>query len=353
MRNTVLVTGGAGYIGSHACKSLALCGFTPVTLDNLSTGRRDAVRWGPLEVGDLLDAGALHEVVARHRPVAVMHFAAFALVGELVAEPARYWRNNVVATVSLLDACRTHGVRNVIFSSTCAVYGIPAWVPVAEDSPRLPINPYGASKLAAERAVEDYASAYGVRAATLRYFNAAGADPDGEAGETREVETHLIPLALDAALGRGAPIQILGDDYPTDDGTAIRDYIHVSDLADAHVAALDHLLADGPTFVANLGVGRGYSVREVVAAVARVTELEVPCELAPRRPGDPPRLVADAARARKLLGVSFPRSQGLDEIIETAWRWRSKGGPQRLGSARSGPDRSNGHAPPPRASSTC
>jgi UDP-arabinose 4-epimerase len=197
----------------------------------------------------------------------------------------------------------------------------------------------------------------------LRYFNAAGADPDGEAGETRDVETHLIPLALDAALGRGAPLRIMGDDYPTEDGTAVRDYIHVSDLADTHVAALKYLLAGGQTFVANLGVGRGYSVREVVSAVARVTGLEVPCEFAPRRSGDPPRLVADAARARKLLGVSFRHSQGLDEIIETAWRWRSRGRPaepspawrglQRLGSARSGPDRSNGHAPTLGANPTC
>jgi len=322
MSANVIVTGGAGYIGSHACKALSQHGFRPVTIDNLSTGRRDAVRWGPLEIGDILDPARLHEVFAQYCPAAVMHFAACALVGESMAEPARYWRNNLIGTINLLDACRTHGVGGFVLSSTCAVYGAAAPVLIVEDTLKAPVNPYGASKLSAEMALQDYSATYGLPAAILRYFNAAGADLEGEAGEHRIVETHLIPRALDAALGASPPFQIMGSDYPTPDGTAVRDYVHVSDLAEAHIAALRHLLDGGGTFVVNLGTGLGYSVREVLDSIERITGQRVPHEIAPRRPGDPPQLVADASRARYMLGVDFSLSQGLDQIIESAWRWR-------------------------------
>lgn len=335
MTEGVLVSGGAGYVGSHACKALAAAGFRPVTLDNLSVGRREAVRWGPLEVGDILDARRVRKVVAAHKPVAVMHFAAVALVGESVAEPALYWRTNLTGTINLLDACRAVGVEAFILSSTCAVYGVPDVIPIREGTPEKPVNPYGASKLAAEWAAAHYCAAYGLRASSLRYFNAAGADPDGEIGEVRAQETHLIPLALDAVLGRGPTLKIMGSDYPTEDGTAVRDYVHVSDLADAHVSALRHLLAGGQSFVANLGTGVGHSVREVVEAVERVTGRKVPREVAGRRPGDPPKLVADPMFARRLLGIDFGLSESLDDIVETAWRWRlSHGGKRIAGNAR-------------------
>ena len=344
MSGAVIVTGGAGYVGSHACKALARAGFTPVTFDNLSIGRREAVRSGPLEIGDLLDAARLHEFFTRHRPTAVMHFAALALVGESVAEPARYWRSNLAGTINVLDACRTHGVEVFVLSSTCAVYGIPKQIPIREDAPQAPVNPYGASKLAAERAVADYGAAYGLRAAALRYFNAAGADPEGEIGEVRDVETHLIPLALDAILGHRPPLRIMGDDYPTPDGTTVRDYVHVFDLARAHVAALHHLLGGGESFVANLGTGRGYSVREVITAIDRVAGRRVPRESAPRRPGDPPQLVADPAAAFDLLGLDLPLSQTIEQIIETAWHWHSRRAA--LSAASEGP-RARKPSPPP------
>lgn len=324
MSANVIVTGGAGYIGSHACKALSRHGFLPVTIDNLSAGRGDAVRWGPLEVGDLLDPARLQEVFHQYRPVAVMHFAACALVEESMAEPARYWRNNLIGTVNLLDVCRIHSVRAFILSSTCAVYGNASLALISEDAPKVPVNPYGSSKLAAEMALHGYCSAYGLCGAVLRYFNAAGADPEGELGEHRPVETHLIPRALDAALGTGPALQVMGTDYPTPDGTAVRDYIHVSDLADGHVAALQHLLNGGEACSLNLGTGRGHSVSEVLEAVQRITGLRVPCEIAPRRPGDPPQLIANASRARGMLRLAFPLSDGLDRIIASAWQWRRK-----------------------------
>ena len=322
MTARILVTGGAGYVGSHVAKALAGLGFEPVTYDNLSTGDRHLVQWGPFEFGDILDASRLHEVVARYQPEAIMHFAALALVGESVVDPARYWHANVTGTVNLLDVCRTHGITVVVLSSTCAVYGIPEQLPIVETSIPQPVNAYGASKLAAEHALVSYQHAYELRGARLRYFNAAGADPEGETGEMRVVETHLIPLALDAILGRRPPLKIMGSDYPTRDGTAIRDYVHVIDLAEAHVAALRHLRAGGDSFVANLGAGIGYSVREIVAAVERVTGRKVPCKWTERRPGDPPNLVADPDYATRLLGLDFELSRSLDFIIETAWRWR-------------------------------
>ena len=267
-QGTVLVTGGAGYIGSHACKALAAAGYRPVTYDNLSIGNRWAVRWGPLERGDILDAARLHEVFKLHRPVGVLHFAALALVGESMQAPGLYYRTNVTGAVNLLDACRIHDAPAFVFSSTCAVYGTPERMPIAEDAAPRPINPYGASKLMVERILDDYDMAYGLRHVALRYFNAAGADPEGEIGEARDVETHLVPLALDAVLGRRPALKVFGDDYPTPDGTAVRDYIHVSDLAEAHVRALGLLLDGQPSRKLNLGTGHGYSVRQVLDAAA-------------------------------------------------------------------------------------
>jgi UDP-arabinose 4-epimerase len=322
---SVIVTGGAGYIGSHACKALAQAGYLPVTYDNLSIGNRWAVRWGPLERGDILDAARLNEVFKAHRPVAVLHFAALALVGESMTAPSLYYRTNVTGAVSLLDACRVHDVPAFVFSSTCAVYGMPERLPIAEDTPPRPINPYGASKLMVERILDDYGMAYGLRSVALRYFNAAGADPDGEIGEARDVETHLVPLALDAVLGSGPPLKVLGDDYPTPDGTAIRDYIHVSDLAEAHVRALGALLVGAPSRKLNLGTGAGYSVRQVLETIETVTGRGVPHEMAPRRPGDPPELVAAADVARDLFGADLTRRSDLASIIETAWRWHRAG----------------------------
>ncbi len=329
-RGTVLVTGGAGYVGSHACKALAAAGFTPVTYDNFSTGNRWAVRFGPLEPGDVLDLATLHLAFKRHRPVAVMHFAGAALVGESMREPALYWRQNLVGTLNLVEACRIHEVRAFVFSSTCAVYGTPERVPIDEDTPKAPINPYGASKLAVERLLADAAMAYGLRYAALRYFNAAGADPEGEIGEHRPVETHLVPLMLDAILGLRPPLQVLGTDYPTPDGTAIRDYVHVADLAVAHVRALEHLLADGGSLACNLGTGEGHSVRQVIEAAERVTGRPVPRIEAPRRPGDPPALVADARRALRELRLLPANPMGLERILETAWAWHAEHRGRRL-----------------------
>jgi UDP-glucose-4-epimerase GalE len=329
-RGVVLVTGGAGYVGSHACKALALAGFTPVTFDNFSTGNRWAVRFGPLEPGDILDLATLHSAFKRHRPIAVMHFAGAALVGESMREPAFYWRQNLTGTLNLVEACRIHEVGAFVFSSTCAVYGTPERVPIDEDAPKAPINPYGASKLAAERLLADAAMAYGLRFAALRYFNAAGADREGEIGEHRPVETHLIPLLLDAVLGLRPPLQVLGTDYPTPDGTAIRDYVHVADLAVAHVRALEHLLAGGGSLVCNLGTGEGHSVRQVIEAAERITGRPVPRVEAPRRPGDPPRLVADPGLARERFRLLPSNLAGLERILETAWAWHARHRARRL-----------------------
>lgn len=323
-RTPILVTGGAGYIGSHTCKALWRAGYLPVSYDNLSIGNAEAVRWGPLERGDILDASRLDAVCREYRPQAVLHFAALALVGESMEAPDLYYRTNVTGVITLLDVCRAQGVDAFVFSSTCAVYGTPARVPISEATLPQPINPYGASKLMAERVLADYGRAFGIRHAILRYFNAAGADPDGESGEDRPVETHLVPLALDAILGRRPPLKVMGDDYPTPDGTAIRDYIHVSDLADAHVAALERLLGGTRALTLNLGTGRGYSVREVLAVAAAITGMPVPHEIAPRRPGDPAELVADPLAARSALGRDFVARSDLPSIIETAWRWHTR-----------------------------
>ena len=316
----VLVTGGAGYIGSHACKALSAAGYSPVVVDNLAFGHTWAVKWGPMEVGDLLDADFLDRVVRRYEPVAAMHFAAFAYVGESVDDPRKYYRNNVGGSLRLLETLLDHGVHHVVFSSSCTTYGNPERLPIGESHPQSPISPYGASKLMVERMLQDFGAAYGSRHVTLRYFNAAGADPDCEIGEAHDPETHLIPLIIETALGRRPHVQVFGTDYPTPDGTAIRDYVHVTDLADAHVKALEHLLSGGESVSLNLGTGRGYSVDEVIGAVERLIGRDVPVKRVDRRPGDPPALVADATRARAVLQWS-PMHSDLSEITRSALRW--------------------------------
>jgi UDP-glucose-4-epimerase GalE len=323
MNDHVLVTGGAGYVGSHACKALARDGFVPVTVDNLSRGHRSAVKWGPFEAGDLADGAFLDRVLARYKPVAVLHFAAFAYVGESVQLPEMYYRNNVCGSLSLFEAVRRHAVPALVFSSTCAVYGIPSTPLLAEDHPTQPINPYGRSKLMVETILRDLDAAHGLSSVCLRYFNAAGADPEGEIGEVHDPETHAMPLAIETALGRRTSFDILGTDYPTADGTPVRDYIHVMDLASAHVAALRYLLAGGATTVLNLGTGQGSSVRELIDAVARITGKPVPVRNKPRRAGDPPQLVADAARAARVLSWR-PTQSSLDNIVATAASWHRR-----------------------------
>lgn len=319
----ILVTGGAGYIGSHTCKALALAGLSPIAYDNLIYGHRDAVRWGPLVEGDLADREKLTAVIREFRPAAVLHFAAFAYVGESVRDPAKYYQNNLSGTLSLLEAMRAEGVRHIVFSSTCATYGHPVWTPIAEDHPQVPINPYGAGKLMVERILRDYGDAYGFRSIALRYFNAAGADPQVEIGERHDPETHLIPLVLGAAAGKRPPLTIFGDDYETPDGTCVRDYIHVSDLADAHVLALRALQAGVMTNAYNLGNGRGFSVHEIVVEAQRVAGLEVPFTVGARREGDPAYLVGDARRAKAELGWR-PRFHSLSDILGSAWQWELK-----------------------------
>lgn len=323
MSQAVLVTGGAGYVGSHVCKALARAGYLPVAFDNLSRGHRPAVRWGPLVEGDTADRARLVAAIERYEVGAVLHFAAFAYIGESVTDPALYYRNNLVGSLALLEAMRETGVGRIVFSSTCATYGIPEQVPIPESMRQLPVNPYGETKLAVERALRWYGEAYGLRWAALRYFNAAGADRDGEIGEDHDPETHLIPLVLQAALGVRPFVEIYGTDYPTQDGTAIRDYIHVEDLAAAHVAALDHLAAGGASLALNLGAGRGHSVREVIAAAERIGGRTVPWRAAPRRPGDPPALVADARLAVDRLGWR-PLSSDLETIIRTSLAWHRR-----------------------------
>ena len=318
----ILVTGGAGYIGSHACKALARAGFTPITFDNLGGGHREVVKWGPFEEGSLLDRERMARLFRDHAFAGAMHFAAYIAVGESVVDPGKYYRNNIGGTIALLDAMTEHHVPALVFSSTAAVYGTPESVPIAEDAPLAPINPYGRSKLTSEQMIADYAAAHGMRYALLRYFNACGADPDGETGESHDPETHLIPLALDAAAGKGR-LTVFGDDYPTADGTCIRDYIHVTDLAEAHVAALKSLLDGGESMALNLGTGRGISNREVLDAIARVTGRTVPHDLGERRDGDPAELVADPSQAEKILGWKA-RSSDIDTIVETAWRWHQR-----------------------------
>ena len=322
----ILVTGGAGYIGAHACKALAAAGYRPVAFDNLVYGHREAVKWGPLEDGDIADRNRLDAVIDRYDIVAVMHFAAFAYVGESVTDPGKYYRNNVVGTLTLLEAMRDRAIPSLIFSSSCATYGIPDAVPIRESEKQSPINPYGQSKLMSERIIADFGAAHGIRSGLLRYFNAAGADPEGDIGERHDPETHLIPLALGAAAGKGQ-LTLYGDDYPTPDGTCIRDYIHVTDLAEAHVAALGRLLDGAESMALNLGTGEGASVREILDTVERVTGRPVPHQIGPRRPGDPPALVADPSQARETLGWTA-RTSDLETIVRTAWNWHRRSAAQ-------------------------
>ena len=320
----VLVVGGAGYIGSHVCKALAARGDEPVVFDNLASGHEHAVRWGPLVVGDIRNPSDLDAAFAAHKPDGVMHFAANIEVGEGEREPLRFWDNNVGGVITLLQAMKRAGCANLVFSSTCATYGYPQSLPLTEDEPQTPINVYGRTKLAVERMLRDISGAEDLRFAALRYFNAAGASPDGEIGEEHDPETHLIPNALKAAAGLGGGMKLFGTDYETRDGTCVRDFIHVMDLAAAHLAALDRLVEGEASFACNVGTGTGFTVREILDAVERATGRKVPYDTHPRRPGDPPELYADISRARDLLGFE-PRHSDIDTIVRDAWSFhRSK-----------------------------
>ncbi|NKL61615.1 UDP-glucose 4-epimerase GalE [Rhizobium leguminosarum] len=317
MPRYILVTGGAGFIGSHICKALSRAGMIPVTYDNLSTGHADSVRWGPLIRAELADAATLRQTLAEFSPDCVIHCGANAYVGESVDMPRKYYRNNVVGSLTLLEACLDQDIERIVFSSSCATYGVPASLPIREESPQHPVNPYGRTKLIFEMALEDFAAAYGIRFAALRYFNAAGADPDGELAERHHPETHLIPRALLAAAGRLERLDIFGTDYATEDGTCVRDYVHVSDLAQAHLAAVNHLMAGGGSLSVNLASGRGTSVREILEAIFRASGREVPVNYRARRAGDPPILFANTARAKAELGFS-PVLSDIETIIRTA-----------------------------------
>jgi UDP-glucose-4-epimerase GalE len=322
MSSAVLVTGGAGYIGSHAVKALRARGEAVIVYDNFSQGHRAATgRATSVIEGDIHDTARLRAAFETHQVDAVMHFAAWLSVGDSVRNPAGYYRNNVVGALSVLDAMVAAGVKRLVFSSTCAIFGLPTRTPIDEDLPKRPINAYGETKLAIEHALPHYERAYGLRAIALRYFNAAGADPDGELGEDHDPELHVIPLAIDAAMGRGH-FSVFGDDYPTPDGTCLRDYIHVSDLAGAHALALDALRGGAPSNAYNLGNGRPISVRDVLASVERVTGKSVPFQMGPRRDGDPAVLYASSDRIKRELGWQ-PALEQLDVIVDTAWRWRT------------------------------
>jgi UDP-arabinose 4-epimerase len=327
MTKTVLVTGGAGFVGSHACKALAAAGTLPITYDSLETGHEWAVKWGPLEKGDLQDRARLREVLRKHSPEAVLHFAAYTAVGESVQHPGRYYLNNVAGTLGLLEAMREQGIGRLVFSSSAAVYGIPESLPLSESHPLRPISPYGESKRIVEGMLRDFERAHGLQHVSLRYFNAAGADPDAQIGEEHDPETHLVPLVLRAASGQRPALEVYGSDYPTRDGTCIRDYVHVADLAAAHVLALQYLAAGGAPQSLNVGTGEGATVREVIAAAEKVSGRRVPVVLARRRAGDPAALVADASLAARTLGWK-PRFPRIEEQVAHAWRWLSSRAPR-------------------------
>jgi UDP-arabinose 4-epimerase len=320
---TIFVTGGAGYVGSHCCKAFAQAGWRVVVFDNLSYGWRDMVRWGPLIEGDILDPSSLNAAIAETKPDVVAHFAALTSVGESVKDPGLYYRNNSIGAFNILESMRAHGVDKMIFSSTAATYGVPHETPMPETHPQLPINPYGWSKLMVERMMHDYAAAYGLRYAALRYFNAAGADGDGEVGERHVPETHVIPLAARGALRDDYVFTIFGDDFETRDGTCVRDYIHVTDLSAAHAAAADYLLKGGEAMAFNLGTGDGTTVKEIADAVEKASGRPLPRRIGPRRAGDPPVLVASNARAKSVLGWT-PKHSSIDEIVSSAWAWALK-----------------------------
>lgn len=325
--SSILVTGGAGYVGAHACKALHRAGYTPVVFDNLSTGHKSFVRWGPLIPGDIRDAEALCHTIRAYQVEAVLHFAASAYVGESVADPQKYYENNVGGSLSLLGSMLEAGCRRIVFSSSCAIYGEPETNPIEEKTRQNPVNPYGASKAMVERILCDYQKAREIDAIALRYFNASGADPEGELGELRDPETHLIPRAMMAIQGYIHDFAVFGTDYPTPDGTAIRDYVHVCDLADAHVAAVRRLLAGGVGGTFNLGTGRGYSVKQVLDAIAVETGKSLPISHAPRREGDPPALVADASLSNRELGFA-PRLSDIKTIVQNAWAWHRRAHPK-------------------------
>ncbi|MDE4305398.1 UDP-glucose 4-epimerase GalE [Phaeobacter gallaeciensis] len=318
--SSILVTGGAGFIGSQSCKALKMAGYLPVVFDNLSTGHAEAVRFGPFVKGDIRDQDAVAAAISKHKITAILHFAASAYVGESVQHPNAYYDNNVGGMISLLKAASATGIKRIVFSSSCATYGVPETLPIVETTPQRPINPYGRTKLIGEQMLEDLAHVTDLTFACLRYFNAAGADPEGELGEQHDPETHLVPLALMAASGRREVLSIFGDDYPTPDGTCIRDYIHVADLARAHVLALQHLMQGKPSIKLNLGSGRGHSILEIVRAIEAKTGRKLPIRIEPRRAGDPPSLTADPSRAAEVLGFRAELSS-LDQIIEDAAPW--------------------------------
>jgi UDP-glucose 4-epimerase len=318
----ILVAGGAGYIGSHTCLDLSNKGFRPIVYDNLSNGHAEFVKWGPLEIGDIRDRKRLDKVLQEYKPQAIIHFAGAIEVGESVRDPGSYYDNNVVGAITLLRAAQAAGIDKIVFSSTCATYGIPSCIPMNEAHPQLPINPYGRSKLVVEQILQDLDRYQGFRSFILRYFNAAGADPDGRIGEWHSPETHAIPIAMDAALGRRSHFQVLGTDYDTRDGSCVRDFVHVLDLADAHTRAVEHLLSKGKSHALNLGTGHGTTVKELIEAVKGVVGRSFDVRYGPRREGDSPALVADNALAQATIGWS-PRHD-LQSIIDTAWNWHSK-----------------------------
>lgn len=322
-KQAVVVIGGAGYIGSHTCKALHQAGFLPVVLDNLVGGYEEFVKWGPLVKADMTDREAWESLIQTYQPVAALHFASFINVGESVQNPQKYYDNNVIKSLQLLSLLKEFNIHNIVFSSTAALYGNPIVTPIPETHPLAPINPYGLTKYSIEKALQDYSHAYQSRYVALRYFNAAGADPDGEVGEAHVPETHLIPLILQAVLGKRPHITLFGQDYPTPDGTCIRDYIHVKDLAYAHVLALHYLLDGNASVALNLGTGNGYSVAEVLAAVERVTQRKVPALYGPRRAGDPAILVADASLAQQVLGWK-PECSELETLVSHAWAWENR-----------------------------
>ena len=320
MKIPVLVTGGAGYVGSHTCKALFNAGYLPVVYDSMERGHSWAVKWGPLEVGNIHDRKRLDEVLRKYKPVAVLHFAAYAYVGESVQRPEEYYWNNVAGSISLFNALLDADIKKLVFSSTCSTFGVPESVPISEDHPQRPINPYGASKLMVERVLADLDKAFGFKSISLRYFNAAGADPEAEIGEAHEPETHLVPLALFVARGDISSLTVFGSDYPTPDGTCIRDYVHVSDLADAHVLALKYLDGGGSTCSLNLGTGKGWSVAEVIQSAVEVSGRLISVSEGQRRPGDPPILVANPTAAMHVLAWT-PKYPHIKTQIEHAWKW--------------------------------
>ncbi len=323
MSKTILVTGGAGYIGSHVCKALRKKGYEPIVYDNLCSGNASAVKWGSFVEGDIRNREKLSETIKKFKPEAIMHFAALIQVAQSVSDPSLYYNNNVYGSFCLLEEARLHDIQHMVFSSTAAVYGLPEVSPITESTKKAPINPYGRTKLMMEEMIADYSKAYGLNAAILRYFNAAGADPEGETGTAYKVDSHIIPLLMSVASDQLDSIKIYGTDYPTPDGTAIRDYIHVTDLADAHILALEHLMEGRGSVTLNLGTTKGYSVADVVATARKVTGKTIPSINVERRAGDPSVLIADATQARGIFHWN-PKLSDLEEIIKTAWNWKQK-----------------------------